>query len=316
MVKALATLAQLKEIALSRIPIRGSLPRNSVALNTYQFASFTEYLEWSVDNASVIAQWEQEDVDAAPQGDSNFTITGYCALCQSDVDFEIDTNVRRTNSAGESIPNFRELLSCPNCRMCNRVRAALHVTVQDPDVTLSSRIYTTEQLGRVYRWLSGRFRNVQGSEYISPGKPSGSRVWGINHQDVQSLSLPEGSIDCIITFDVLEHVPDHQAALASFAKVLKPGGKLVMTVPFHIDTHETTVRAVMHDDGQIEHILPIEMHGNPLDPAGGSLSFRTFGWDLLDQIVTAGFSQARVLVYHDKRLGHLGGAQSLFMAVR
>lgn len=39
--------------------------------------------------------------------------------------------------------------------------------------------------------------------------------------------------DMIGAFDVIEHVVDDSAALASIAKRLKPGGKLVMTVPAH-----------------------------------------------------------------------------------
>lgn len=39
--------------------------------------------------------------------------------------------------------------------------------------------------------------------------------------------------DLIGAFDVIEHVVDDSAAVASIARRLKPGGKLVMTVPAH-----------------------------------------------------------------------------------
>jgi SAM-dependent methyltransferase len=39
--------------------------------------------------------------------------------------------------------------------------------------------------------------------------------------------------DLIGAFDVIEHIADDQAALASVAKRLKPGGRLVITVPAH-----------------------------------------------------------------------------------
>ena len=45
------------------------------------------------------------------------------------------------------------------------------------------------------------------------------------------LQLMEG--DLIGAFDVIEHIDDDQAALASVASRLKPGGRLVMTVPAH-----------------------------------------------------------------------------------
>jgi len=45
--------------------------------------------------------------------------------------------------------------------------------------------------------------------------------------------VPERHYDLIGAFDVIEHIDDDQAALRSVASRLKPGGKLVMTVPAH-----------------------------------------------------------------------------------
>ncbi len=47
------------------------------------------------------------------------------------------------------------------------------------------------------------------------------------------VDVPEHHYDLIGAFDVVEHIDDHRAALASIASRLKPGGKLVMTVPAH-----------------------------------------------------------------------------------
>lgn len=54
-----------------------------------------------------------------------------------------------------------------------------------------------------------------------------------------SAPLPElkgvkrGHYDLIGAFDVIEHIADNSAAIASIAQRLKPGGKLVVTVPAH-----------------------------------------------------------------------------------
>ena len=56
---------------------------------------------------------------------------------------------------------------------------------------------------------------------------------------VMSAPLPQlkgvqtGHYDLIGAFDVIEHIADDHAAMLSIAKRLKPGGKLVMTVPAH-----------------------------------------------------------------------------------
>lgn len=45
--------------------------------------------------------------------------------------------------------------------------------------------------------------------------------------------VPDRHYDLIGAFDVIEHIEDDHAALASIATKLKPGGKFVMTVPAH-----------------------------------------------------------------------------------
>ncbi len=45
--------------------------------------------------------------------------------------------------------------------------------------------------------------------------------------------VPERHYDLIGAFDVIEHIADDAAAIAAIAAKLKPGGKLVMTVPAH-----------------------------------------------------------------------------------
>lgn len=56
----------------------------------------------------------------------------------------------------------------------------------------------------------------------------------LRREDVtRPLRLAGGSLDGVVSLDVLEHVPDYRAALREFSRVLKPGGVLVLTVPFH-----------------------------------------------------------------------------------
>ncbi|HET7709297.1 MAG TPA: class I SAM-dependent methyltransferase [Sphingomicrobium sp.] len=45
--------------------------------------------------------------------------------------------------------------------------------------------------------------------------------------------IPEHHYDLIGAFDVVEHVDDDAAAIASLARRLRPGGRLVITVPAH-----------------------------------------------------------------------------------
>ena len=45
--------------------------------------------------------------------------------------------------------------------------------------------------------------------------------------------IPEQHYDLVAAFDVVEHIADDKSAIAAIAKVLKPGGRLVLTVPAH-----------------------------------------------------------------------------------
>ena len=45
------------------------------------------------------------------------------------------------------------------------------------------------------------------------------------------IPLPDGVADVVTSFTVLEHVPDERAALAEMRRILRPRGKLIISVP-------------------------------------------------------------------------------------
>jgi SAM-dependent methyltransferase len=49
--------------------------------------------------------------------------------------------------------------------------------------------------------------------------------------DALSLPFPDDSFDKIVAAEVLEHIPDDMAAMTELLRVLKPGGRLAVTVP-------------------------------------------------------------------------------------
>ncbi|MBI2994534.1 MAG: methyltransferase domain-containing protein [Gammaproteobacteria bacterium] len=55
----------------------------------------------------------------------------------------------------------------------------------------------------------------------------------------QPLPFDAGSFDTIILSDVLEHVPEPVRLWSEMARILAPGGKLIMNVPFYYCVHET-----------------------------------------------------------------------------
>jgi SAM-dependent methyltransferase len=49
--------------------------------------------------------------------------------------------------------------------------------------------------------------------------------------DALNLPYADGTFDCVIASEILEHVPADEAAIAELVRVLKPGGTLAITVP-------------------------------------------------------------------------------------
>lgn len=56
--------------------------------------------------------------------------------------------------------------------------------------------------------------------------------------DGGEFPFPDGSFDSVLCNQVLEHVFNPDDFLGEIARVLKPGGKLLLTVPFVWDEHE------------------------------------------------------------------------------
>jgi SAM-dependent methyltransferase len=49
--------------------------------------------------------------------------------------------------------------------------------------------------------------------------------------DLLALPVPDASVDRVIASEVLEHIPDDVTAMAEIFRVLKPGGRVAVTVP-------------------------------------------------------------------------------------
>lgn len=55
--------------------------------------------------------------------------------------------------------------------------------------------------------------------------------------DIAAIPEPDGSFDAVLCTEVLEHVPDPLAALDEMARLVRPGGVLLVTAPFISLTH-------------------------------------------------------------------------------
>lgn len=58
--------------------------------------------------------------------------------------------------------------------------------------------------------------------------------------------LPDASVDCLVAFEVLEHIDDDAGALHAWTRKLRPGGRLLVSVPAHQRKFSATDRRVGH----------------------------------------------------------------------
>lgn len=59
------------------------------------------------------------------------------------------------------------------------------------------------------------------------------KVQGVSfrHASACNTGMPSESFDAVVSFETLEHVPDDAAVIAEFARILRPGGLLICSVP-------------------------------------------------------------------------------------
>lgn len=113
----------------------------------------------------------------------------------------------------------------------------------------------------LYEFLDAQYRQIPGGSTVlnvgSGGKVSdllntyagqnGFRVLSMDIDpargpdlvsDVADVPCAEATFDAIVMSEVLEHVQRPQAAVDSVHRLLKPGGRLILTVPFLFPIHD------------------------------------------------------------------------------
>lgn len=138
--------------------------------------------------------------------------------------------------------------------------------------------------------IGRRLRSVCAQYQTADGLASGYRYAAIDLAlDISRMpEVASQSLDCVIAFDVLEHVPDHLGALAELYRVLAPGGCCILAVPQKDDAPTTLEDPSVTDPaerrrryGQEDHV---RIYGHDFPQLVASAGFRvtTLAEDVLD----------------------------------
>jgi len=257
--------------------------------------------------AEMQAFFEKADLVTGPFEEIPGTIEGYCYVCQTGVGFQVNVECVRLSN------NWRETMQCPGCGLINRWRSSVHVFETLVQPVPEDRIYITEAVTPLFKTIASRQPLCVGSEYmegITSGAEADLPCGKVRIEDVTRLSFDEDQFEAVLSFDVLEHVPDYKQALCEFYRVLAPGGQALISVPFTF-LDKTLTRAEVDSEGKVRHILEPLYHGDPLSQEG-VLCYYDFGMEFLDELREAGFQETFLLCFTSPKWGYFG-AQIMFV---
>lgn len=225
---------------------------------------------------------------------------GYCPICEKETTFHI---------TGDWL---RDQYFCFKCGSIPRHRAIIHVIQMLYPNRDEVNVHESSPGGASSVKISQMFSSLSFSQYYKD-TPLGSYKDGMRCETLESITYPNESFDLFITQDVFEHVLDPYKAFSEIARVLKPGGNHIFTVPYY-PNQETLVRARRSENG-LEYLKPTEYHGNPIDEKG-SLVVTDWGYDLPDVIKKHSGMNTTVYLIKGSYLGLDGEHLEVFVSTK
>lgn len=211
---------------------------------------------------------------------------GVCPVCEQETEFVSEHEW------------LRDHFICTQCGSVPRERALMHVIkTYYPDY----KSLTIHESSPSSCGASLRLKEVcpqYSCSYYYPDVAPGEfhPVDGFQSQNLENMVFADESFDLFISQVVMEHVFDPARAFSEIARVLKPGGAHIFTVPI-INKHLPTERWASKDDaGNIIYHHEPEYHGNPIDDEGVLVTLH-WGYDIADYISSkCGLSTTIVMI--------------------
>lgn len=296
--------------------VEASRPPATPGLQSIWVGSYRSLAEWHADAAGRDAMFSVMDSldDKVLSSRHPFDVTAWCAVCEGVHPMAMAWFLSASNPEGSVNPAWTEIGHCTGCGLVSRQRAFVSL-LRSLEIPIS-RSFIAERVTTSFDVLGGIVPGLVGAEFLGDDRTPGVEYEHggtmVRHEDITSLTYPDDSFDLVMSQDVIEHVFDYPQAFRECRRVLRPGGAMVFTMPF-AGRDQTRVLASVDATGEIEHhVLPPEIHGNPV--GDGSLCFHHFGWDVLDTMREAGFTDSVAHQYWAPWAGHIGYPTFVFEA--
>jgi SAM-dependent methyltransferase len=286
--------------------VRGGYLQGSHMLEVFSAADSTNFERlFRTRVAASVRDQEELTVQSANQ----FSLPGFCVLCNRTSRFATDRLFAGADAAGRWMPAWRERQIC-SCGFNCRQRSSYHVLTHLPGLTRQANVYCPDA-GPLFRPIRNAFPAAVAVEAVRGS--AGTSAAGTGAPSAR-IGFADASLDCIYTQNALEHTPHVRRTVREMARCLRPFGWLLMTSTLHFDKAASVARATEDDAGNIEHHLPPVRHP---DPNGGPdvLLCHDFGWDLLSMLRESGFASAEVVVFTAPHYGY-AGVQYVILAGR
>ena len=221
-----------------------------------------------------------------------FQHQGNCPICEKEVNFTAKNLW------------FRDSLLCSSCGSIPRERALYKVIT---DYFPNYRELGIHESSPADRGASPKLKsecsNYSSSQYF-PNITHGNidPKTGFRCENLESLTFPDNSFDIFVTQDVMEHIFDYEKAFKEIARVLKPGGAHIFSVPLINKGQKSECWASRSENGEIIYHHEPQYHGNPVD-AKGALVTMHWGYDIAHYISDTAKTPTTIIMIDDIDLG-------------
>lgn len=160
--------------------------------------------------------------------------------------------------------------------------------------------------------LKNKCKHYSDSQYF-PDVPCGTYHHGFRCENLDGLTFPDNSFDLFVTSDVFEHIMNPEKAFSEIARVLKPGGLHIFTMPWYPELAVSRRRAREDEHGNLVHLEDPIYHGNPVSQKG-SLVTMDWGLDFCDRVFEFSSMTTTIYVERSRAFGLEGKFLEVFIS--